>query len=43
MEQEKLIYIKCPNPKCDSKCLKLINKYGLCRCPKCGKEALLGQ
>lgn len=41
MENEKLINVKCSNPKCDSKHLILLNLNGHCRCPKCGKEVLL--
>lgn len=39
--KEKLIHIKCPNPNCDSQYIIIVGKR-LCRCPKCGKEVLLG-
>lgn len=39
--KEKLISVKCPNHQCDSQYLILVGKR-LCRCPKCGKEVLLG-
>lgn len=41
MEKKKLINIECPNPKCDSKQLILIDKNGYCVCPKCKKEVMV--